>query len=78
MWRWQRFSKNLTFLASSTAIPTTRRGLAQRSEMGCLAGYSYLITEIRAGGPAASRSWQLKNGRSGFLEEKIEENILES
>ena len=42
------------------------------------AGYSYLITEIRAGGPAESRSWQLKNGRSGFLEEKIEENILES
>lgn len=42
------------------------------------AGYSYLITEIRAGGPAASRSWQLKNGRSGFLEEEIVKDFLES
>lgn len=40
-------------------------------------GYSYLITEIRAGMPAASRSWQLKSDRSGFIEEKIEDNILE-
>jgi proteasome lid subunit RPN8/RPN11 len=40
-------------------------------------GYSYLITEIRAGRPAASRSWQLNSDRSGFSEEKIEENILE-
>ena len=40
-------------------------------------GYSYLITEIRAWRPAASRSWQLQNDRSGFIEEKIEENILE-
>ncbi len=36
-------------------------------------GYSYLITEIRAGQPAASRSWQLQSDRSGFVEEKIEE-----
>ena len=40
-------------------------------------GYSYLITEIRAGRAAASRSWQLQSDRSGFIEEKIEENILE-
>ena len=40
-------------------------------------GYSYLITEIRAGRPASSRSWQLLNDRSGFIEEQIEENILE-
>ncbi len=40
-------------------------------------GYSYLITEIRAGQPASSRSWQLSSDRSGFREEKIEENILE-
>ncbi len=41
-------------------------------------GYSYLITEIRAGRPAASRSWQLQSDRSGFVEEKIEEIILEN
>lgn len=40
-------------------------------------GYSYLITEIRAGQPAASRSWQLQSDRSGFVEEKIEQ-ILEN
>ena len=40
-------------------------------------GYSYLITEIRGGQPGASRSWQLKSDRSGFLEEKIEEGFLE-
>jgi proteasome lid subunit RPN8/RPN11 len=40
-------------------------------------GYSYLITEIRTGRPAASRSWQLQEDRSGFVEEKIIENILE-
>lgn len=40
-------------------------------------GYSYLITEIRAGQPEASRSWQLNSDRSGFSEEKIEDNILE-
>jgi proteasome lid subunit RPN8/RPN11 len=40
-------------------------------------GYSYLITEIRAGQPAASRSWQLQSDRSGFIEEQIEEDILE-
>jgi proteasome lid subunit RPN8/RPN11 len=36
-------------------------------------GYSYLITEIRAGRPVGSRSWQLLDDRSGFVEEKIEE-----
>ena len=41
------------------------------------AGYSYLITEIRAGRPASSRSWQLQKDRSGFIEEQIEENFLE-
>jgi proteasome lid subunit RPN8/RPN11 len=40
-------------------------------------GYSYLITEIRAGGPGDSRSWQLKSDRSGFVEERIDENYLE-
>ena len=40
-------------------------------------GYSYLITEIRAGQPVSSRSWQLTSDRSGFSEEKIEEDILE-
>lgn len=38
-------------------------------------GYSYLITEVRSGEPAASRSWQLKEDRSGFFEEPIE-NII--
>ena len=41
-------------------------------------GYSYLITEIREGQPGASRSWQLQDDRSGFFEEKIEENIMEN
>lgn len=40
-------------------------------------GYSYLITEIRAGEPGVSRSWQLKSDRSGFVEEKIEVITLE-
>jgi proteasome lid subunit RPN8/RPN11 len=40
-------------------------------------GISYLITEVRAGEPGASRSWQLKSDRSGFVEEKIEEITLE-
>ncbi len=35
-------------------------------------GYSYLITEVRGGQPGASRSWQLRPDRSGFLEEDIE------
>lgn len=34
-------------------------------------GYSYLITQIVAGQPAVSRSWQLAADRSGFLEEEI-------
>lgn len=34
-------------------------------------GYSYLITEVRAGQPGASRSWQLAGDRSGFVEEPV-------
>jgi proteasome lid subunit RPN8/RPN11 len=34
-------------------------------------GYSYLITEVRHGRPATSRSWQLMPDRSGFHEEEI-------
>jgi len=34
-------------------------------------GYSYLITQVVAGQPAASRSWQLAVDRSGFIEEEI-------
>lgn len=37
-------------------------------------GYSYLITEIRDRRPGISRSWQLLEDRSGFVEEKV--NIL--
>jgi len=40
-------------------------------------GYSYMITEIRTGRPAASRSWQLQSDRSGFVEEELIEYILE-
>jgi proteasome lid subunit RPN8/RPN11 len=36
-------------------------------------GYSYLITQVLAGKPTFSRSWQLKEDRSGFEEEVIEE-----
>jgi proteasome lid subunit RPN8/RPN11 len=35
------------------------------------AGLSYLITEVRAGRPARSRSWQLRPDRTGFVEEQI-------
>ena len=35
-------------------------------------GYSYLITAIHKGDPADSRSWQLLEDRSGFVEEKVE------
>ena len=35
-------------------------------------GYSYLITEIRQGGPGPSKSWQLLVNRIGFVEEKIQ------
>ena len=35
-------------------------------------GYSYLITEVRNGDPAQSKSWQLLPDRSGFYEENIE------
>jgi proteasome lid subunit RPN8/RPN11 len=34
-------------------------------------GYSYLITEVSAGRPGLSRSWQLRPDRSGFDEETI-------
>ncbi len=34
-------------------------------------GYSYLITEVRAGQPGESRSWQLAEDRSGFVEEPV-------
>ena len=35
-------------------------------------GYSYLITAVRGGVPAESRSWQLLADRSGFIEEAVE------
>jgi proteasome lid subunit RPN8/RPN11 len=35
-------------------------------------GYSYLITEVRQRQPTHSRSWQLLEDRSGFIEEEIE------
>lgn len=35
-------------------------------------GYSYLITEVAGGQPTHSRSWQLAEDRSGFVEEAIE------
>lgn len=35
-------------------------------------GYSYLITEVRNKKPGQSRSWQLREDRSGFDEEAIE------
>jgi proteasome lid subunit RPN8/RPN11 len=35
-------------------------------------GHSYLITEIRQGQPKQSRSWQLLENRSGFVEEEVE------
>ena len=35
-------------------------------------GYSYIITEVAAGEPTHSRSWQLQPDRSGFVEEMIE------
>ncbi|NKQ36908.1 MAG: M67 family metallopeptidase [Chloroflexi bacterium] len=34
-------------------------------------GYSYLITQVLKGEPTYSRSWQLAEDRSGFVEEKI-------
>jgi len=37
------------------------------------AGYSYLITQVVAGTPGLSRSWQLLPDRSGFVEEPIHE-----
>lgn len=37
------------------------------------AGYSYLITQVVAGTPGVSRSWQLLPDRSGFVEEHIKE-----
>lgn len=35
-------------------------------------GYSYLITEVRHRKPGQSRSWQLREDRSGFDEERVE------
>src|SRR5690606_31278477 len=35
-------------------------------------GYSYLITQVIAGQPGISRSWQLAADRSGFVEEVVE------
>lgn len=35
-------------------------------------GYSYLITEVWESRPGISRSWQLLEDRSGFVEEKVE------
>ncbi len=37
------------------------------------AGYSYLITQVVAGQPGLSRSWQLTPDRAGFVEELIRE-----
>ena len=37
------------------------------------AGYSYVITQVVAGTPGLSRSWQLLPDRSGFVEEPIRE-----
>ncbi|NHZ71613.1 MAG: hypothetical protein GWP17_00800 [Aquificales bacterium] len=37
-------------------------------------GYSYLITQVLAGEPTFSQSWQLLNGRSEFVEEEIRIN----
>lgn len=34
-------------------------------------GYSYLITQVVAGEPGVSRSWQLAADRSGFVEESV-------
>lgn len=36
-------------------------------------GYSYLITQVLEAKPTFSQSWQLKEDRSGFAEEVIEE-----
>jgi proteasome lid subunit RPN8/RPN11 len=35
-------------------------------------GYSYLITEVREARPQQSRSWQLREDRTGFVEEALE------
>lgn len=35
-------------------------------------GYSYLITQVKAGVPTHSRSWQLQPDRSGFTEEPVQ------
>ena len=35
-------------------------------------GYSYLITEVWKRQPGASRSWQLLEDRSGFVEEEVQ------
>lgn len=40
-------------------------------EWAAFAGYSYLITQVVAGQPGPSRSWQLTEDRSGFVEEAV-------
>ncbi len=40
-------------------------------EWAAWTGYSYLITQIDNGKPSHSRSWQLKEDRTGFNEESI-------
>ena len=37
-------------------------------------GFSYLITEVHDGKPLGSRSWLLREDRTGFLEEEIKIN----
>lgn len=34
-------------------------------------GYSYLITQVIAGQPGVSRSWQLADDRTGFIQEPV-------
>lgn len=36
-------------------------------------GYSYIITEVLKGNPTHSRSWQLSDDRTDFVEEPIEQ-----
>ncbi len=40
-------------------------------------GYSYLITAVHGGQVGRSRSWQLKEDRSGFIEEEIQLDPLD-
>lgn len=38
-------------------------------------GYSYLIVSVRAGKVVAARSWRLKDDRSGFVEERLDDTM---